>query len=237
MDFLDLTLPTPEANLALDEALLLEAEAGQSGELLRVWELADCAVVLGSAGQLAAEVNESACRADRVAILRRCSGGGAVVLGPGCFCFSLVLSYERPPVQDVTHSYTYILERLGRALRSAVGAVERAGSSDLAVANRKISGNSQRRMRSFILHHGTILYDFDFSAVERYLKMPPRQPAYRESRTHEAFLANLPQRLEQIKRRLSAAWEANTERDDWPQELVGQLIEEKYSREEWIRRR
>ena len=38
MDFVDITLSTLNENLALDEALLLEAEAGRSGEVLRVWE-------------------------------------------------------------------------------------------------------------------------------------------------------------------------------------------------------
>jgi lipoate-protein ligase A len=161
MDFLDMTLPTPESNLAVDEALLLEAEAGRSGEVLRLWELREYAVVLGSAGQISREVNEGACRADGVPILRRCSGGGAVLLGPGCLCFSLVLSHERPPIQDVTHSYAYIMECLSQALTTDRAKVERAASSDLAVVQRKISGNAQRRMRSFVLHHGTILYAFD----------------------------------------------------------------------------
>src|SRR5258705_289501 len=38
MRFLDLTLPAAAENLALDEALLLEAEAGSAGEILRLWE-------------------------------------------------------------------------------------------------------------------------------------------------------------------------------------------------------
>src|SRR5262249_3750643 len=37
MQLLDLTLDTPVANLALDEALLLEAEAGAVGAVLRFW--------------------------------------------------------------------------------------------------------------------------------------------------------------------------------------------------------
>src|SRR5256885_263698 len=36
MYFLDLTLPSAEANLALDEALLLAAEDGRGGEVLRL---------------------------------------------------------------------------------------------------------------------------------------------------------------------------------------------------------
>ena len=45
MRFLELTLSSPAENLALDEALLLEAEAGRGGEALRLWEWPRHAVV------------------------------------------------------------------------------------------------------------------------------------------------------------------------------------------------
>src|SRR5207253_61981 len=38
MNFCDLSLPSPEENLACDEALLELAEEGRVGEVLRVWE-------------------------------------------------------------------------------------------------------------------------------------------------------------------------------------------------------
>jgi len=40
VQFLDLTLPTPEENLALDEALLTLAEQTDGSEVLRIWEVA-----------------------------------------------------------------------------------------------------------------------------------------------------------------------------------------------------
>src|SRR2546430_4823585 len=97
MHFLDLTLPSAAENLALDEALLLEAEAGRGGEVLRLWEWPTPAVVLGSACVLRDDVDEDACTAGCVPILRRASGGGTVLLGRGCLCCSLVLSMESAP--------------------------------------------------------------------------------------------------------------------------------------------
>src|SRR6202040_1238413 len=93
--FLTLRLPTPAANLALDEALLLEAEDGRGGEVLRVWEWPTPAGVLGAGCRLAQDVDEDLCRADAVPILRRASGGGTVLLGRGCLLYSLILSYRR----------------------------------------------------------------------------------------------------------------------------------------------
>ena len=79
MKILDLTLPTPAENLACDEALLDESEEGRHEEFLRFWEPADYFVVVGSSNKIAQEVNVEACRADNVPILRRHSGGGAVL--------------------------------------------------------------------------------------------------------------------------------------------------------------
>jgi lipoate-protein ligase A len=201
MDYLDLTLPTPEENLALDEALLLDAEAG-GGEVLRVWELPGWAVVLGSAGRLAEDVDEAACAADRVPVLRRTSGGGTVLLGPGCLAYTLVLAYERDPrLRDVTLSYQVILDRVRRALGGLTPAVVHEGSSDLAWGDRKVSGNSQRRRQTHLLHHGTLLYAFDLARIPRYLRVPNRQPLYRRQRAHEAFVANLPLSAAALKAR------------------------------------
>jgi lipoate-protein ligase A len=238
MHFLDLTLPTPAANLALDEALLLEAEAGAGGEVLRLWEWPTPAVVLGSGGKLADDVDEAACRADGVPILRRSSGGGTVLLDRGCLLFSLVLAYERSSaLREIPFSYVYILDRIRDALAGLLPNIECAGTSDLASEGRKFSGNSQQRKRTHLLHHGTILYDFDLERVGRYLRMPDRQPEYRSGRDHSAFLCNLPATVVDLKERFRRTWEAVGEFAPWPHANVERLVAEKYEREDWTRRR
>src|SRR4051812_35675534 len=133
MHFIDLTLSTLADNLALDEALLLEAEAGHGGEALRVWEWLQPAVVLGAGSRLAEDVDEAACRTDTVPTLRRASGGGTVLLGSGCLLYSLVLRYERSPaLREISISYGYILERVRSALADLLPDIERSGISDLA---------------------------------------------------------------------------------------------------------
>jgi lipoate-protein ligase A len=238
MHFLDLTLSSVAENLALDEALLLEAEADRGGELLRVWEWPAPAVVLGAAGRLAEEVDAEACRADGVPILRRASGGGTVLLGAGCLCFSLVLAYDRDPaLREIPSSYGYILGRVCAALADALPAAEPTGVSDLAAGGRKFSGNAQQRKHRHLLHHGTLLYAFDVARVGRYLRPPPRPPAYRQGRGHEEFLMNLPMGAAELRRRLRAEWQAAADLRMWPEAAVRQLAAEKYSRAEWIRRR
>lgn len=238
MLFLDLTLPTDVDNLALDEALLLEAEAGRGGEVLRLWEWPEPAVVLGAGGRVADDVNEAACAADGVPILRRASGGGTVLLGRGCLLFSLVLSYERAAaLREISHSYRYILGAVGAALLEFHPGIEFAGTSDLAAAGRKFSGNSQQRKRHYLLHHGTLLYDFPLAHIGRYLHPPARQPDYRRHRPHAEFVMNLAATAAALKDRLRAAWQAADALIDWPEAEVRRLVREKYAAPEWVRRR
>lgn len=237
MRYLDLTLATAAEDLALDEALLLEAEEGRGAEVLRVWERGDFAVVLGAGGWLAEEVEEENCARDHVPILRRNSGGGAVLLGPGCLVFSLILSYQRSPfLTEVRPSHGFILGRVRDALNGLVAA-ERCGTSDLAVGDLKISGNSQQRKQRFLLHHGTLLHGLDLARAGRYLKLPARQPAYRRQRGHQEFLHNLPCGAAELCHRLQQAWQADQPLSEWPHERTRQLVADKYGRPEWTRRR
>ncbi len=236
MRYLNLTLPTPEENLALDEALLLEAEAG-GAEVLRTWEWTRPVVVLGSGCKLREEVSVEACQADGVPMTRRASGGGTVLLGHGCLLYTLVLSYDRASeLSDVRRSYAYILGRLSRALNPKVQAVP-CGVSDLAVFGRKFSGNAQQRKQRHLLHHGTLLYAFDTAQVARYLPPPPREPDYRAGRKHADFITNLPLPAGELTRRLRDEWGAGEDSGRWPQEVVKQLVVEKYATRAWVERR
>jgi lipoate---protein ligase len=238
MHFLDLTLPTLAENLALDEALLLEAEAGCGGEVLRLWEWSEPAVVLGAGSWLARDVDEAACRADRVPILRRASGGGTALLGRGCLLYSLVLDYNRSPeLRDISSSYGYILGRVRAALDGVLPDIQLAGTSDLTSAGRKFSGNAQQRKQRYLLHHGTLLYGFDLDRVSRYLRMPARQPNYRAQRHHAAFLLNLPVPPGELKCRLRRGWVAGVDLANLPQRQVTRLVADKYAKAEWTNRR
>jgi len=86
-------------------------------------------------------------------------------------------------------SYAYILQRVPTALHDLLPGIEPAGTSDLSAHGLKFSGNAQQRKRTYFLHHGSLLYNFAIDRVERYLRMPPRQPTYRLGRPHGEFNA------------------------------------------------
>ncbi|HXD85749.1 MAG TPA: lipoate--protein ligase family protein [Urbifossiella sp.] len=237
LHLLDLTLGDAAANLALDEALLLEAEAGRGGEVLRLWELPDHAVVVGAGGSAANDVNRDACSRDGVPILRRGSGGGTVLLGPGCLCYSLVLRTDRAPGLDLIQPATrYVLGKMLNAIAAVVPGLMIAGTSDLAAGGVKFSGNAQQRKQRFFLHHGTLMAGFDLDRMTRYLHAPERQPDYRGGRAHREFVGNLPATTEQLKRLLIAEWQAQGECAP-PLERARELVAEKYGQDSWNLRR
>jgi lipoate-protein ligase A len=237
MFYVDCSLPTLAENLALDEALLLDAEQG-GPEVLRVWQWPAPAVVLGAGGRIADDVHEERCRADGVELARRSSGGGTVVLGPGCLLYTVVLSYQRDPaLTQIVPSYRYVLARIVAGLRGFAPNLDVRGSSDIAELERKVSGNAQQRKRCHLLQHGTLLYNFDITRVAEYLKAPPRQPDYRRQRGHREFLTNLRTDAEMLKRCLRAAWGAHRILVSVPMQAAQQLVLDKYGREEWVQRR
>jgi len=234
MRYLDLTLPTPEENLALDEALLEAAEsAGQPAECLRFWEPRQTMVVVGRSSKIDEEVHRDACRRRGIPILRRPSGGAAIVTGPGCLMYALVLSYAlRPALRMIDEAHRFVLDRIAAALRPLAPGVDHCGTSDLAVDDWKFSGNSVRCRRDHLLYHGTLLYDFNLELIETCLAMPPREPEYRQGRTHGAFVANLPLPAAAIRQALAAAWNAEAS-DAWPRALTSRLAQEKYAQPDW----
>ncbi len=238
MQFLDLTLASPEENLALDEALLERAEKDPetTSECLRLWEWPSPCIVLGRSSDAVSEVFLDEARRDHVPVLRRSSGGASVVIGRGCLLYSVLLSYEKQPsLRSLDVAHQWVMGRTRDALSPLVPHIQMQGTCDLTFHNLKFSGNALRCKRSYFLYHGTLLYAFDLGLIGRYLRQPNRQPDYRENREHASFVTNLPASSEVLRASLRKAWGADTRANPPPQELVLQLMEEKYRNPKWNR--
>ena len=235
MQVLELTLSGAARNLALDEALLIEAERSDAPkEILRLWEPDEPMIVVGSSSRVAIEVNEQKAKELAIPVYRRPSGGLSIVTGPGCLMYSLVLSYElRPAVRSLDYAHQFVLGSIADALRPSVPGVERSGTSDLTIGTRKFSGNSVRCKRRALLYHGTLLYSFPLELISTCLKHPPRQPDYREDRDHNTFVTNLSVTRDDLRASLKRAFGAVRVRESWPEEETDRLVREKYSQREW----
>jgi len=231
---LDFTMSAPAENLAADEALLDACEKGETGdEVLRFWESAEPFVVVGYSNRIATEVDEAACAAAGIPILRRCSGGGTVVQGPGCLSYALVLRIPASgPLTTVTSTNQFIMSRHAAALGNGC---ESCGTTDLAVGGLKFSGNAQRRKKQFLLFHGTFLYRYDLALIGRLLRLPSREPDYRQGRAHAEFLMNLPVSAAALKAAIAGAWGAAGD-VAVPTERIRRLVVDRYTTAEWNRK-
>ncbi len=241
--YLDLTLPSPAENLAAEEALLDEAEVGNSEEILRFWEPREHFVVVGYANKVATEVKVAACEAKGIPVFRRCSGGGTVVQGPGCLNYALILRItDGGPLHSIATANQFIMRQNRAAIQSLFPKTRSQeprpeiairGHTDLAIGDRKFSGNSQRRRKDFLLFHGTFLLNFKLALVSELLPMPSKQPDYREDRSHDRFLTNLNLSADQVKTALRQAWKAEEELKTPPLEKISSLAREKYAARNW----
>jgi lipoate-protein ligase A len=224
MKVLDLTLPTPAENLACDEALLDLCEADGGDGILRFWQPREHFIVLGYSNKAGTEANLDRARQDGIPVLRRCTGGGAVLQGPGCLNYSLIL----PITAQVTETNISIMQRHAKAVGGEV-----RGHSDLTLGDLKFSGNAQRRKRRYLLFHGSFLLNLDIERIERLLPLPSREPDYRHHRPHREFLVHLEIPARQIQEALKRTWDARQEFLDVPAEKIAALTKGQYSSNEW----
>jgi lipoate---protein ligase len=244
MQRLELTLPTPAENVALDEALLdwVEDQAPDT-EILRIWESAEPMVVAGRSTRIAQEIDSAECRRRGIPVIRRSSGGAAILAGPGCLMYAVVLSYKmRPELRDISRAHELVLGRILSGLRTVLppgSDIEKAGTSDLVLSAkpnsraRKFSGNSLRVKRTHCLYHGTLLYDLDLELISSCLRLPPRRPEYRASRSHQDFVENLPLDGQQLIQALDFAWPTTSALTEPPLSRVKELVDERFSQATW----
>ena len=250
MKLLDLTLDTPAENLACDEALLDLCEA-ERVEILRFWESRQHFVVVGYGNRIETEVNVEECKKRSVPVLRRCSGGGTVVQGPGCLNYSVTLRIpENGMLTSVTGTNDFVMERNRVALEQLLGApVSVQGHTDLAIEVEcgenivpyhqwlKFSGNAQRRRRNAVVFHGTILHTFDLSLLDSLLRVPSAQPEYRDGRTHAEFVRNIPAKPKTVRQSLCLAWQAHESAAPPAASEIERLVREHYANDSWNYRR
>lgn len=182
-------------NIAVDEALLNACEQGLIAQppVVRLWRQRSWAVVMGASGKLAEEVYLQKCEQLAVPVARRSSGGGTVLLGPGTFCLSMFspLGRFKPEERDVRTLQVKVLQDLASLFHDLVPGLEVIASGDWAIMGRKCAGSAQRRQKTHVMVHASVLNQTDLGMISRLLPPPPRMPDYRAGRNHDEFLTNL----------------------------------------------
>jgi lipoate-protein ligase A len=158
--------------------------------------------------------------------------------GAGCLNYALILRIaEKSPLASISSANKFIMEKNRAAIESVINnpqfSISVRGHTDLVFGGKKISGNSQRRKKNFLLFHGTFLLNFELALVSEFLRMPSKQPDYRGNRNHNEFLTNLHLPAIEIKNALKKIWNAADELREFPKSEIQKLAAQKYSTDEW----
>eukprot|EP00697_Spironema_sp_BW2_P004972 gnl/Spiro4/16720_TR8998_c0_g1_i2.p1 gnl/Spiro4/16720_TR8998_c0_g1~~gnl/Spiro4/16720_TR8998_c0_g1_i2.p1 ORF type:complete len:375 (-),score=85.40 gnl/Spiro4/16720_TR8998_c0_g1_i2:58-1182(-) len=152
----------PYLNVATEDWLLGNPGAHHGTHTLFLWRN-DPTIVIGRHQNMYKEVNVALCEKEKVCLVRRHSGGGAVYQDLGNTNFSI---FSPKQTFDKTFNFAFIT----KALASLGIQAASQGRNDLVLPdNRKISGSAFKHSAAYSLHHGTLMVDVDVNALTRLL--------------------------------------------------------------------
>ena len=165
-------------NMAADEAMLIALSEGKISPSLRFYGWNPPAVSIGYFQKLNMEIDVAACAEQGIDVVRRLTGGRAV-LHEAELTYSLVVREDAPGIPtSVTESYLYFsraivagLQQLGvtaqmqqpepqhRLVRpmSSAACFDAPSHYEITVDGRKLVGSAQIRRDGVLLQHGSIL--------------------------------------------------------------------------------
>jgi lipoate-protein ligase A len=149
----------PRLNLAFEEYLLRHV---QNEEPLFIFYINEPSVIIGRNQNTIEEIDPDYVNANRIHVVRRLSGGGAVYHDLGNLNFSFVTNGK----EDL-HNFAKFIEPVVGVLRSLGVPAEIRGRSDIFAGNRKISGNAQYATPRRMFSHGTLLFDTNLEEMLR----------------------------------------------------------------------
>jgi lipoate---protein ligase len=189
-----------------------------------------------------AEINPAFVRENKVHIIRRLSGGGAVYHDLG----NLNFSFHQTVPDTSKISFKKFNEPIVEVLHQLGIAAEVGTRNDIFVDGYKVSGHAEHVFRNRVLSHGTLLFDAEKSALSQALKNPSfnnfEGKAIQSVRSKVANLVEfmkkpiaIEQFAELIKQHiLSTFGNSKTyQLTDADSAAIEQLASEKYSTWEW----
>lgn len=190
---------SPAEQMAIDEQWAREVAAGERPASLRFWEWSSPAVVVGRFQSIPDEVHVDEAERLGFTVVRRCTGGGTMVVQPGgAITYSLYAPQWFVDGMDAAEAYRLCDSWLIDALRGLGVDARFQGLNDIAVANDtcrgtvdgrepaqwgKAGGAAQRRFPApqdsngpgAVLHHTTLAYELDGALMARLLNTSPEK--------------------------------------------------------------
>ncbi len=198
--FLPLETKRGVENMAIDEAILNARIAKQVPNTLRLYRWDPSTASIGRNQSLNEEVDVEVAHKSGVDVVRRISGGGAVLHDRDReITYSVILAESDFRAQfgelknvEVFHKITEgIVKALNKlSIQPDQGVIH---CPAIFIQGKKISGNAQARQKGVILQHGTILLDVDAELMYSILKTPQGVPKARMVRSVRAKVTGIQQ--------------------------------------------
>lgn len=151
-------------NLAFEEYFLKKEDIREP--VLMLWRNRPT-IVVGAFQNTHEEICEEFVKANKIDVVRRTSGGGAVYHDLGNLCFSFIMEHG-----DFTNTdYSAFLKPVVEALRGMGIQAGINGRNDLVLGDAKISGSAVRIYKNRVLFHGTLLFSSDLEILSRALRV------------------------------------------------------------------
>ncbi len=165
---------TASFGLAADEVVTRRQGTGASPPTLRLYTYASHCALVGRFQRLASELHLDACRRLGVAVNRRPTGGGAIVMGADQLGVAIMGPPDGPRSYDRTRE---LFQRFSAGLVAALGelgiAAEYRRKNDVEVGRRKIAGlGIWHEPGGGLLFHASLLVDLDVAFMLRVLRTP-----------------------------------------------------------------
>lgn len=136
----------PAMQMALDEVIARRTARGELPPMLRFWEWASPAVILGLNQSVRNEVDMAAAQRFGISVVRRVTGGGAMFVEPGnTITYSLTTPLGFVRGLSAKDSYGLCESWVFKALRSIGIAASHEPINDISSPAGKIGGAAQRR--------------------------------------------------------------------------------------------
>ncbi len=152
-------------NLAMEEYLLNSFQE----DVFYLYINEPC-IVVGKNQNTHAEINHEYVESNDIPVVRRLSGGGTVYHDLGNLNYGFISKNTEKEISGVFEEFTAPIISALRSLGLDAGFL---GRNDLSIEGKKISGNAQYHSKDKVLHHGTLLFSSDLTALSKALKVSP----------------------------------------------------------------
>ncbi len=226
----------PYFNLATEQYLL---DSEDKGDVFMLWRNSP-SVIIGKNQNAYGEINLGFVEENKIKVVRRLTGGGAVFHDLGNVNYTFITSSSNDGI-----NFKRFCEPIIKALETLGLKAELSGRNDLMSDGRKISGNAQCVYNGKTMHHGTLLFSSDMSRLAGALNVDPEKIKSKGIKSVRSRVANIKELVAEeykdmdalaFKRYLEEYFSegADTVRfSEQDKRMIQKLSDEKYSSWEW----